>query len=256
MKKIIIIIISILISFFIILASLPLIGLNLMETFFPSSVVRTGTSGSYAEKTEKLLEKKYGEKFKVIRYGNNQATVYPEANPDLLFTARRFSKSNVVDDDYIQEIIGLQYKKLAEDVLKDFKYDYYLDVDLEFTYEPIDAKQDVTIEEFKKVFPKEVKPEYYLYVSDEALEMSDKELYDWVNSVALISEHDNCKVAMYFVDDYYKELVLDNYKNYSYIEDYFFKRINDNMIHVSQFMENDELTISFERFKEIKEGIK
>ena len=226
------------------------------ETFFPYSVVHTGTSGEYAETTEKLLEKKYGEKFKVIRYGNNRATVYPEANPDLRFMAERFSKSNQVDDTYIQEIVGLQYKKLAEDVLKDFKYDYYLDVDLEFTYKPIDAKQDVTIEEFKKVFPKEVKPEYYLYVSDNALEMSDEELYEWVNRIALLPEQDNCKVAMYFVDDYYRQLALDNYTNYSYPEGYFYKRIHDNNVHVSQFKENNKLNISFERFQEIKEGKK
>ena len=61
---------------------------------------------------------------------------------------------------------------------------------------------------------------------------------------------------MFFVDDYYCQLVLDNYTNYSYVEWYFYKRVHNNNVHVSQFKENNKLNISFERFQEIKEGKK
>ncbi len=224
------------------------------ETFFPYSVVHTGTSGEYAETTEKLLEKKYGEKFKVIRYGNNRATVYPEANPDLLFMAERFSKSNHVDDTYIQEIVGLQYKKLAEEVLKDFKYDYYIDVDLEFIHEPIDAKQDVTIEAFKNVFPKKVEPNYHWYVSDEALELSDAEIYEWTNKIALITQQDNSWVQVFFVNKSENDLVIDNYKNYSYLDNEIYSMLYLKTVHASQLLKNDNLTIDFERFYEELNG--
>ncbi len=223
------------------------------ETFFPYSVVHTGTSGEYAETTEKLLEKKYGEKFKVIRYGDNRATVYPEANPDLRFMAERFSKSNQVDDTYIQEIVGLQYKKLAEDVLKDFKYDYYLDVDLEFTYKPIDAKQDVTIEEFKKVFPKKVEPNYNWYVSDEALELSNETLYEWINKVATIPKQENSQVCMYFINEDKLKIVQENYQNYSYQEAGFYRLISESLWTI-QKLEDNKLVVDYNRFSEIMNG--
>lgn len=263
MKKVIIIIasaISIVVLF--VFASYFFLH-SAFETFFPYSVVHTGTSGEYAETTEKLLEKKYGEKFKVIRYGNNRATVYPEANPDLLFTARRFSKSNEVDDDYIQEIVGLQYKKLAEDVLKDFKYDYYLDVDLgfthvdgdlEFTYEPIDAKQDVTIEELDKEYLKKVEPNYNWYISKEALELSYEELYQWINNVATISEQENSLVCMFFINDTVMHEVMENYKNYSYQEAGFYDYLINNSVRPQQHMVDNELKIDFNRFTELMNG--
>ena len=253
MKKVIIIIasaISIVVLF--VFASYFFLH-SAFETFFPYSVVHTGTSGEYAETTEKLLEKKYGEKFKVIRYGNNRATVYPEANPNLMFTARRFSKSKHVDDDYIQEIVGLQYKKLAEDVLKDFKYDYYLDVDLEFTYEPIDAKQDVTIEEFKKVFPGIVKPNYNWYVSEEALELENKELYQGINNVVTIPGQDNSQVCMYFLNQENMKLVQDNYKNYSYKEAGFYHKIRDSLWTIQE-LKDSKLIVDYNRFQEIMTG--
>ena len=251
MKKVIIIIasaISIVVLF--VFASYFFLH-SAFETFFPYSVVHTGTSGEYAEKTEKLLEEKYGEKFKVIRYGNNRATVYPEANPDLLFMAERFSKSNHVDDTYIQEIVGLQYKKLAEEVLKDFKYDYYLDVDFEFTYDPIDAKQDVTIEEFKKVFPEELEPAYNLYVSDEALELSYENLYEWINRVATIPEQDNSLVCVFFIDDLGKIEVKKNYENYSYPSPAFYDYLMHNTVRPQQHMVDKQLKIDFNRFTEL-----
>ncbi len=225
-----------------------------IKYYIKSHVNYTGTTGEYADRTEELLEEKYGEKFKVVRYGNNEATVYPESNPDLLFRAKRFAVSDLVDDDYIQEIVGLQYKKLAEEVLKDFKYDYYLDVDLPFTYDSIDADQNVTIEEFKKVFPKKVEPRYNLFVSYEALELSDEQLYEVINKIATIPEQDDSIVRMYFVNDYYKEKVLENYQNYSFIEPSFFNDIYEHTVNVSQFLEERKLKIDIKRFKEIKEG--
>jgi len=223
------------------------------ETFFPYSVVHTGTSGEYAEKTEKLLEKKYGEKFKVVRYANNEATAYPESNPELLFMARRNYKSDVVRDTYIQEIVALQYKELAEDVLKDFKYDYYLDVDFEFSYEPIDAKQDVTIEEFKTKSPIKVEPYYNLYVLDDAIELGNESLYEWVNKIAEIPKQDNSYVVLYFLDKNKFDTIINEYTQYSYRSP---KLCNDtkNELTVLQHLINNKITIDFSRFTEMMNG--
>ncbi len=253
MKKVIIIIVSV-ISLVVLLGIVSYFFLHsAFEAFFPSSVVHVGTSGEYAEKTEKLLEKKYGEKFKVIKYAGNEATVYPVENPELLFMARRNYKSKVVRDTYIQEIVALQYKKLAEEILQDFKYDYYLDVDFEFSYEPIDAKQDVTIEEFKKVFPKKVEPTYNLYVSDDALELSNETLYEWTNKVATISEQDNCYVIMYFADDTQMNMIINDYKQYSYRDP---KICNDTscLLTVQQHLDNNNFIIDLNRFNELMNG--
>ena len=224
-----------------------------IKYYIKSHVNYTGTTGEYADRTEELLEEKYGEKFKVVRYGNNEATVYPESNPDLLFRAKRFAVSDLVDDDYIQEIVGLQYKKLAEEVLKDFKYHYYLDVDLEFTYKPFDAKQDVTIEEFKKVFPEKVEPNYNWYVSKEALELSNEELYKWINKVASIPVQDNSLVILYFTDDNEMTFVKEHYTECSYVTSSFYTEIS-NVLIVQQHMKDRKYIIDYNRFTELMNG--
>ncbi len=261
MKKVIIIIAAILMALVLLfgVVKLCLFGLSIksdissLKYYFKAHTNYVGTTGEYADKTEKLLEEKYGEKFKVVQYGDNQATVYPESNPNLLFTARRYAVSDLVDDDYIQEIVGLQYKKLAEDVLKDFKYDYYLDVDLPFTYDSIDADQNVTIEEFKKVFPKKVEPHYYLYVSDAILDLSNQELYDWINKVAAIPEQDNALVRMFFVDDDQMILVKQHYENYSYRTGQF-QTDTSGILSVQQHVEDNKFVIDYNRFNEIMNG--
>ena len=218
---------------------------------FPDLMV---TTEEYQEKTKALLEEKYGEKFEIVCSAGDEATAYPVANPDLLFMTKRNFKSGVVNDTYIQEIVGLQYKELAEDVLKDFKYEYYLDVDLGFTYKSIDAKQDVTIEEYKKVFPGKVEPNYNWYISKEALELSYEELYQWINNVATISEQDNSRVCMFFINDNVMQEVQDNYKNYSYQETGFYDYLINNSVRPQQHMVDNELKIDFNRFTELMNG--
>ena len=218
---------------------------------FPDLMV---TTEEYQEKTKALLEEKYGEKFEIVCSAGDEATAYPVANPDLLFMTKRNFKSSVVRDTYIQEIVGLQYKKLAEDVPKDFKYEYYLDVDLEFSYEPIDAKHDVTIEEFKKVFPKKVEPNYHWYVSDEALKLDDEEIYDWINKIALISQQDNSWVQVFFVSKSEKDTVTNNYTKYSYLENEVYNMLDLNTIHVDQKLKNNELAKDFKTFQEDLNG--
>ncbi|MBR3025075.1 MAG: hypothetical protein IKN85_14785 [Oscillospiraceae bacterium] len=217
---------------------------------FPDLMV---TTEEYQEKTKALLEEKYGEKFEIVCSAGDEATAYPVANPDLLFMAKRNFKSSIVDDTYIQEIVGLQYKKLAEEVLKDFKYDYYLDVDFEFTYDPIDAKQDVTIKEFKKVFTEKVKPYYNWYVSKKALELDNKALYEWINKVAAIPEQDNALVRMFFVDYDQMVLVKQHYENYSYRTGQF-QTDTGGILRVQQCVEDNSFIISFKRFNELMNG--
>lgn len=214
---------------------------------FPDLMVSTE---EYQEKTKALLEEKYGEKFEIVCSAGDEATAYPVANPDLLFMAKRNFKSSIVDDTYIQEIVGLQYKKLAEEVLKDFKYDYYLDVDLEFTYDPIDAKQDATIEEFKKVFPEKVEPNYNWYVSNEALELSNETLYEWINKVAAIPEQDNALIRMFFTDDEQMVLVKQHYSEYSYRTGQF-QTDTKEILRVQQCVEDNKFVIDFNRFTEL-----
>ena len=217
---------------------------------FPDLMV---TTEEYQEKTKALLEEKYGEKFEIVCSAGDEATAYPVANPDLLFMAKRNFKSSIVDDTYIQEIVGLQYKELAEDVLKDFKYEYYLDVDLELTYKPFDAKQDITIDEFKKVFPEKVEPTYNLYVSNEALKLGNEELYDLINKIAMIQKQNDCYVIIYFVDNAQMEQIINDYKQSSYRDSKICNDTRDWLI-VQQHLANNKLIIDFNRFTELMNG--
>lgn len=215
------------------------------------------TSTDLAELTKEKLKEKYGEEFEIVHVSGDghETTVYPLSNPDLLFTARYWIKDGSGRDSYIQEIVCSQYKKLAEEVLKDFKYDYYLDVDMDYGFESIKATQDVTIEEYKRVNPDVTEPQYYWYVSDEALEMSDEEIYDWINKIANITEHDDSWVQLFFIDNEFESKVKENYKKFSYAQESFYGELCRTLVRVSQIKENKDLKIDFERFKEIKKGI-
>ena len=214
------------------------------------------TSTDLAEVTKEKLEEKYGEEFEIIYVSGDghKTTVHPVNNPDLYFTAQYWIKSKDGRDSYIQEIVASQYKALAEDVIKDFDYDYYLDVDLEYGFESVDVSTDVTIEEYKKANPKETEPRYYWYVSDEALEMSDEEIYIWINKIATLSVHENCVVNMFFVNDEYMSLVKENYKKFAYAQEQFYGILSRNVLISAQHLSDNKLKIDFKRFQELMNG--
>ncbi|MDO5151233.1 MAG: hypothetical protein Q4D76_17865 [Oscillospiraceae bacterium] len=236
-----------------------LLSMSKFITVLSLAICLTGcyTSTDLAEFTKEKLKEKYGEEFEIIYVSGDghKTTVHPVNNPDLYFTAQYWMKSKDGRDSYIQEIVASQYKALAEDVIKDFDYDYYLDVDLEYGFESVDVSTDVTIEEYKKANPKVTEPRYYWYVSDEALEMSDEEIYDWINKIANITEQDDSWVQLFFIDNEFESKVKENYKKFSYAQESFYGELCRTLVRVSQIKENKDLKIDFERFKEIKKGI-
>lgn len=229
---------------------------SIVMTALAMSLVGCTSSVTLAEVTKEKLEEKYGEEFEIIHVSGDghTTTVCPVANPEQRFTAYYWANSGEGKDSYIQEIVCSQYKKLAEEVLKDFEYDYFLDVDLEYGYEPVNAGTDVTIEEYVKVNQDVTKPEYYWYVSDKALEMGNEKIYFWINKIAELPVQENSKVRIFFVDDENMNLVRDNYTNFAYAQDEFYGILSRNVSSVSQHLSEKKLLIDYSRFSEIMNG--
>ena len=182
------------------------------------------TSTDLAEFTKEKLKEKYGEEFVVFNTmaDGKSATAYPVSNPDLLFRTEYWIGSSEGRDSYIQEIVCAQYKEIAEEKLKDFNYEYYIDVDMEFVFEPVNANQDVTIEEYLKANPEERGLIFNIYISTDILEISDKDIYQLLNLMIDLPNHENAAVNMYFIENSYIKEVKENYRAFSYPEASFY----------------------------------
>lgn len=229
---------------------------SIVMTALAISLVGCTSSVTLAEVTKEKLEEKYGEEFEIIHVSGDghTTTVCPVANPEQRFTAYYWANSGEGKDSYIQEIVCSQYKELAEEVLKDFKYDYILDVDLEYGFEPVNAGTDVTIEEYINVNPDVTEPRYYWYVSDQAFEMNYDDIYLWINRIARLYNQENSLVKIFFVNDEFMNVVKENYKKYAYAQEEFFGKLSGNVLIVQQHIENNKLIIDFDRFKQLMNG--
>ena len=154
---------------------------------------------------ETLLEEKYGEKFEVVEYGYKlycDALVRPVSHPDCFFTVRyHFTDTDdgISYDTYVKRNVELKFKHLAEEKLTDFKYDHYVDVSINNSADVPSSDPDISIEEFKKIYPQETTPSYYIFFTYDTLkEISYEELYRYVNSIAEIPEQDNAFVVTFF----------------------------------------------------------
>lgn len=150
---------------------------------------------------EQLYEK-YGEEFEVKTIMDSHRTIaYPVNNPDLLFEVYSLIETRGGKDDYIQSIIGDQYKQIVEEIFADIDLDFYIDVDVPSI--PFKEKEltntDITIEEYNDEMSEySTQPDIELYLCSDFLERyNDDELYSYFQTV--VSATDLRFLKIYFV---------------------------------------------------------
>lgn len=161
--------------------------------------------------TKRRLEDEYGEKFKIKTVLNKKdAVAYPVNNPQLLFeTHYNVKHKGGGFNCYLEEIVAQQFKELVEEKMADFKYKYYIDVDVYWTDKLGRVGTAVTIEDFDELT--DSKPYYDIYLSSEALNYSDEELYQLIESIASIH---SCYIEVCFVTDTYYDKIVEHYSIY------------------------------------------
>ncbi len=213
-----------------------------------------------ADYTKKELKIKYGEEFDVVYVSNDgiHTTAYSLSNPNVLFLTEYYYAQKKGNDTYRQEKLCAYYKKTAEDILKDFKYSYYLDVDINSDFSLVKLAPDITNEEICAKNTSVLIPEYNWFVSSDSLEMSDEDFYNYINLIANLPIQTNAKVRMFVVSDDYLTVVRDNYNLFSYLEESFlFKTtVDKHFDFVFQENRNGQLALQLEKIKNTMEGIR
>lgn len=167
------------------------------------------TKEDLSEYTKQRLREEYGEEFGIKTVIDGHETVaYPVNNTDLIFEAWYVMSNGNGYNSYLQEIICNQYKNLIEEAFVDFRYEHFIDVDINIV-EKIDAKPDITIEEFDE--KSSVNPTFNLYLSCESLDLSDERLYEIFESVASI--HD-CEIYIYIISNADLKTIKNTYLTY------------------------------------------
>lgn len=206
---------------------------------------------SIEEYTKRRLRAEYGEEFEIKTvYKDGFTTIaYPVNDPDLLFEAYYVRKNDAGFNHYLQAIVERQFKELIEEKLKDFEYKYYLDVTVYWRNLQYN-KTDITIEKYDELTKgtPQYSPGYWLFLSCDALNMTDEQLYELMKSILYL--HD-ASLGVFFLTDYDFDAILDD--NYTLCSDalqYLDEVKKYRMIGIVS--ENDrQLNISFEEFKEI-----
>lgn len=156
------------------------------------------TKEDLSEYTKRRLKEEYGEEFEIKTVIDGRHTIaYPIKNPELLFETTYVISNGNGHNQYIQETVAFQYKKLIIEKFKDFQYNFHVDVDISWT-ELTRANPNITISEYDKLtngIPQNI-PRYAIYISCDALEKTDEYLFDFLESIAYI--HD-CSFNVYFV---------------------------------------------------------
>lgn len=149
---------------------------------------------------ERKLEDTYGEEFVVTEIFNvqegraYQAYAHSVDNPSVVFACNyniedKDNSSEYASDCYIGELVAYQYKQLAEQILDDCNYDYYVDVYMLYDKD-MNSKFDknVTIEEFSQAF--EYRIDYWLFISDDILSEDNQFIYEILNKIYEIEKRD------------------------------------------------------------------
>ena len=161
---------------------------------------------------ERKLEDTYGEEFVVTEIFNvqegraYQAYAHPIDNPNVIFDCNyniedKDNSSEYSSDYYIGEIVAYQYKQMAEQVLKDCKYDYYLDMYILYSAD-MNSKFDknVTIEEFSKEVDYDLV--YRIYISDDILAEDNQYIYNIMMDTYMSSDKDDSQLSVMIVSNY------------------------------------------------------
>ena len=175
---------------------------------------------------EKKLEEKYGEEFvikdvfDIWRNGSFTIRAYPVNNPSLIFEGEynvSVKYSQYEYDCYIETIIGSQYEERISEMLEEYVFDYYVNVNIAMQDlgEPI-TDTDITIEEYDELFNEfysyyKHDPSFEFYLSEQILQKTDEEIYNMLKG---ITDQYDCSLGMYIVTEYDLNRIKRNFAEY------------------------------------------
>lgn len=168
---------------------------------------------------EERLEEKYGEEFEVCDFGNINGSVfevyaYPKNNPDIIFEASYNVKVKGVNeyeyDHYIEELIATQYKKIAEESMEGFGYEYYIDIGLGRQDREVPlTNTSITIPEYNEITEKRFAiPSCEIYMTYDVLNEGDEYIYNYLCS---IRNNMICYVSVYVVETTDFQKIIEDY---------------------------------------------
>ena len=174
------------------------------------------TKEDLSEYTKRRLKEEYGEEFEIKTVVDGyEASAYPVNNPELLFRTWYVMSNGNGHNTYKQEVVANQYKEIALESFKDFPYEYYINVDVTWKKNLESADQNATIEQYNDLNgTSDVK--YEIYISSSALELTNEEILELLNSIANSSKHENCDILLCFVTDNDLTTTKEAYSLYSY----------------------------------------
>ena len=193
----------------------------LCAVVFTNTIWLTGCviydSKDLAKFAKEQLYKKYGEEFEVKTIMDSHRTIaYPVNDPDLLFEVYSLIETRGGKDDYIQSIIGDQYKKIVEKTFADVNLYFYIDVDVpSIPFKEKEIKNtNITIEEYNdEMSAYSVQPKIDLYLSSDFLDCySNEELYFFMKSIVSDTNPRFLRVTFILLDD---EKTVEEYEKIS-----------------------------------------
>lgn len=193
----------------------------LCAVVFTNTIWLTGCviydSKDLAKFAKEQLYEKYGEEFEVKTIMDSHRTIaYPVNDPDLLFEVYSLIETRGGKDDYIQSIIGDQYKKIVEKTFADVNLYFYIDVDVpSIPFKEKEIKNtNITIEEYNdEMSAYSVQPKIDLYLSSDLLDCySNEELYFFMKSIVSDTNPRFLRVTFILLDD--EKTVEEYYSEY------------------------------------------
>lgn len=213
------------------------------------------TKNDLVNYTKKRLEEEYGEKFEIKTVIDGSNTIaYPVNNPELLFETSYVIRNGNGRNEYLEEIVAQQLKELIEEKLADFKYKYYVDVDVPWTKALVTADKNITIEEYAKLSGQT--PRYDIFLSSKVLDCKDESLHNLSKEIASAQTFtQECYIYIYFLTDEYFNKVIDNFSTYPSTTPSLHRELESEFGSVALMsINNGELRENFDKFNEkIKE---
>lgn len=193
----------------------------LCAVVFTNTIWLTGCviydSKDLAKFAKEQLYEKYGEEFEVKTIMDSHRTIaYPVNDPDLLFEVYSLIETRGGKDDYIQSIIGDQYKKIVEKTFADVNLYFYIDVDVpSIPFKEKEIKNtNITIEEYNdEMSAYSIHPTIVLYLSSDFLDCySNEELYSYIQSIVSDINLDYLRIDFILLED--EKTVEEYYSEY------------------------------------------
>ena len=200
--------------------------------------------------TKERLKEDYGEEFEIKHIRDGSRTIaYPVRDPDLLFECSYVMSNDNGHNEYIEAIVGKQFKTRLDEKLEGFKYDYYVDVDIAWAG-ILGTDTNITIEDYDRITAgTKYNPSYEFYISCDILECSDEEIYDLLKSIAT---ERNCTLGCYIVLDEDLKLIKEEYSDYPTLSSdmYWYLDYTQHYKDLGSATINNQWNMDFEYFQE------